>query len=86
MGRTQTVRMTIHLGSGTPFAVEIDADEARLRNLAGNVEKGMAANFLGVELEGTLHLFPLHAIRSVEIKPAPTAVIKNVVRDVRRVG
>jgi len=86
MGRPQTVRMTVHLSSGAPFAVEVDADETRLRNLAGNIEKGMAANFLGVELDGTLHLFPLHAIRSVEITPAPKAAIKNVVRDVRRAG
>jgi hypothetical protein len=44
----------------------------------------MAGNWVGFELEGALHLFPLHSIRSVEITPAPTSVIQHVVRDVRR--
>jgi hypothetical protein len=78
--------MTVHFVHGEPFTVETDAGDARLRNLAGNIEQAMAANYVGVELEGTLHLFPLHSIRAVEISPAPKAVIKHVVRDVRRSG
>ena len=82
---SRTFRVTIQFIQGEPFTVEADADDARLRNLAGNIEKAMSANYLGFELEGTLHIFPVHAVRAVEITPAPTAVIQNVVRDVRRV-
>jgi hypothetical protein len=44
----------------------------------------MSANYVSVELEGTLHL-PPHGIRAIEISPAPTTRIKHVVHDVRRV-
>jgi hypothetical protein len=83
---SQTIRLTVRVADGDALTVETDADDTRLRNLAGNIEQAMSANFLGVELEGTLHLFPLHTIRAIEITPAPKAVIKHVVRDVRRVG
>jgi hypothetical protein len=77
--------LTVHFSSGDPFTVETEADDTRLRNLAGNIEQAMSGNFVGVELEGTLHLFPLHTIRAIEITPATTALIKHVVHDVRRV-
>ncbi len=81
---SRSIRLTIHFTHGEQFTVEAAADDARLRNMAGNFEKAMAANHVGFELEGTLHLFPLHSIRAAEISPAPAAVIKHVVRDVRR--
>ena len=81
---SRTVRVTVHFADGEPFSVEADADDTRLRNLAGNIEQAMAGNWIGFDLEGTLHLFPLHSIRSIEITPAPGAVIQHVVRDVRR--
>jgi cytosine/adenosine deaminase-related metal-dependent hydrolase len=82
---TQTVRLTIHLADGEPFTVEAEADGTRMRNLAGNIEKGMSANYVGFDLDGTLHLIPLHAIRRIEITPAPGSAMKHVVHDVRRV-
>jgi hypothetical protein len=83
---SRTVRVTVHFAQGDPLKVQADLDDTRLRNLAGNLEKAMAANYVGFELEGTLHLFPLHSVRAVEISPAPTAVMKHVVRDARRSG
>ena len=53
---SQTVRMTVHFVHGEPFTVEADADDARLRNMAGSIEQAMSANYVGVEVEGTLHL------------------------------
>jgi hypothetical protein len=85
MPSSTTVRMTIHFNSGGSFAVEADMDEKRHRNLAGNIEQAMSANWLGVELENTLHVFPPQSIREIEITPAPTMVIKHVVQGVRRV-
>jgi len=81
---SQTIRLTVHFAHGESFTVEADADDMQLRNLAGNIEQAMSANYVGVELEGALHLFPLHAIRAIEISPAPTSVMAHVVRDVRR--
>ena len=81
---SKTVRLTLHLVHGEPVTIEADTDDTRLRNLAGNIEQAMSANFIGFELEGTLHLYPLHGIRAIEITPAPTAVIKHVVQNVRR--
>ncbi len=78
---SQTVRLTIHVA---PVTVVTEADDTRLRNMAGNIEQGMSANYLGLEIEGTLHLFPQHSIRAIEISPAPKTAMKHVVRDVRR--
>ena len=83
---SRTIRLTVHFSSSETFTVETEADDTRLRNLAGNIEQAMSSNYVGVELDGTLHLFPLHGIREIEISPAPTAAIKHVVRDVRRIG
>ena len=83
---SRTISLTVRFADGEPFKVETEADDSQLRNLAGNIEQAMSASFVGVELEGTLHLFPLHTIRAIEITPAPKAVIKHVVRDVRRVS
>ena len=83
---SRTVRLTVHFTQGDPLKLEADLDDTRLRNLAGNIEKAMTANYVGFDLEGTLHLFPLHSVRAVEINPAPKTVIKHVVRDARRVG
>ena len=82
---TQTVRLTIHFAEGEPFTIEADADGSRLRNLAGNIEQAMSGNYFGFDLDGTLHLFPLHGIRRIEITPAPKAAMKHVVQNVRRV-
>ena len=83
---SRTIQLTIRFSKDDAFTVEAEADDTRLRNLAGNIEQAMSGNYVGVEVEGTLHLFPLHTIRSIEITPAPTAAIKHVVRDVRRRG
>jgi len=40
----------------------------------------MNANYLGVELDGKLVIIPTNNIQKVEISPAPTAMISNVVK------
>jgi hypothetical protein len=44
----------------------------------------MSANYVGFDLDGTLHIIPLHAIRAIEITPALKTLIKYVVPNVRR--
>jgi len=81
---SRTVRLTIHFTQGEPFTVEADADETRFRNMAGNIENAMSGNYVGFEIGETLHLFPLHGVRVIEITPVPKVAMKHVVRDVRR--
>ena len=75
----------MNFNHGDPLTVEVEADDTRLRNMAGNIQQAMAGNCVGIDIEGTLHLYPLHNVRSIEIQPSPTQVIKHVVRDARRV-
>ena len=86
MPSTKTVRMTIQFASGSPFTVEAEVDATRFRNMAGNIEKALEANYVGVEIDGSLHIFPIHTIKSIEITPAPGVAMKNIVRDVRRIA
>jgi hypothetical protein len=80
------VRLTIQFASGSPFVVEAEVDATRFRNMASNIEKALDASYFGIEVDGSLHIFPIHTIRSIEITPGPGVAMKNVVRDVRRVA
>jgi hypothetical protein len=81
---SRTLRVTIKFAHDEPLVVDVDADDTRLRNLAGNIEQAMSSNYVGLEIEGKLHLFPLLNILSIEISPAPEKLIKHVVRGARR--
>ncbi len=57
-----------------------------MRNMAANLEKGLQARYVGVELNGKLLIVPAHNVRLVEIDPAIGSLIANVLRDAQPVG
>ena len=71
---------TIHLVSGDPIVFKIEATEDRNRNAGSRIERGMNANYIGVELDGKLILIPTSNIQKIEISPAPAAMISHVIK------
>lgn len=77
------ITITIRLISGDPIAFKLEATEDRLRNAGTRIERSMNASYIGVELDKKLTLIPTNNIQSVEISPAPSTIISNVVRDAK---
>ena len=83
MQNPSEVTITIHLLSGDPIVFNIEATEDRQRNAGTRIERSMNASYIGVELDGKLVIIPTNNIQKVEISPAPTVMISNVVKDAK---
>lgn len=83
MQNPSEITITIRLISGDPIAFKIEATEDRLRNAGTRIERSMNASYIGVELDKKLTLIPTNNIQCVEISPAPSTIISNVVRDAK---
>jgi len=78
---TKQFTITIHLIQGDPIRFKLRRTVAQMRNMGTNLERGLEARYLGVELNGKLVIVPFHNVRSIEIDPAPSGIIKYVLRD-----
>jgi hypothetical protein len=82
---TKEFTVTIHLIKGDPIRFKLRPTVDQLRNFATNLEGGLQARYVGVELDGKLVIAPFHNVSSIEIDPAPSSIIMHVLRDVERV-
>jgi len=73
--------MTIHRVDGDPLRFKLRRTADEIRNAGAAIEKGLAANYLGVVLEGKLIVVPAHQIAGIEIEPAPKVLIAHVIKD-----
>ena len=80
MQNLSEITISIHLLSGDPIVFSIEADEDSQRNAGARIERSMAANYIGVELDGELVIIPTNNIQKIEIVPAPTGIISHVVK------
>ena len=80
MQNLSEITISIHLLSGEPIVFKIEANEDRQRNAGARIDRGMNANYIGVELDGKLVIIPTNNIQKVEISPAPAAMISHVVK------
>ena len=77
--------ITINLIQGDPIRFKLKRTVAQMRNMATNLESGLQAQYVGVELKGKLVIVPFHNVRSIEIDPTLSGLIKNVLRDAESV-
>ncbi len=82
---TKEFTITIHLIQGDPIRFKLRRTVAQLRNVATNLEGGLQARYVGVELNGKLVIVPFHNVRSIDIDPAPSGIVHHVLRDARPV-
>jgi hypothetical protein len=77
--------MTIHRVDADPLRLKLRRIADEIRNAGAAIESGLAANYLGVVLEGKLTVIPAHQIAGIEIEPAPNVLIAHVIKDVEPV-
>ena len=80
MQNVSEITISIHLLSGEPIVVKVEANEVRHRNAGTRIERSMAANYIGAEQDGKLVIIPTNNIQKIEIVPAPTGIISHVVK------
>jgi len=73
--------MTIHRVNGEPLKFKLRRAVDQIRNAGTAIESGLAANYLGVVLDGKLVVIPSHQIARIEIDPAPNVLIAHVIKD-----
>jgi hypothetical protein len=73
--------MTIHRVVGDPLRFKLRRTVDDMRNAGAAIENGLAANYLGVVLEGKLIIVPAHQIAGIEIDPAPKVLVAHVIKD-----
>jgi len=73
--------MTIHRVGSDPLRFKLRRTADDIRNAGAAIENGLAANYLGVVLEGKLIVVPAHQIAGIEIDPAPKVLVAHVIKD-----
>jgi len=71
--------MTIHRVDADPLRFKLRRTADEIRNAGAAIENGLAANYLGVVLDGKLIVVPSHQIAGIEIDPAPKVLIAHVI-------
>ena len=79
MQNLSEITISINLLSGEPIVFKIEANDDRQRNAGARIDRGMNANYIGVELDGKLVIIPTNNIQKIEISPAPTAMVSNII-------
>ena len=80
MQNLSEITISINLLSGDPIVFKIEANDDIQRNAGARIDRGMNANYIGVELDGKLVIIPTNNIQKVEISPAPAAMISNIIK------
>jgi hypothetical protein len=83
---TKEFTLTIHLVHGEAMRFKLKRTAAEVRNIGTNLESGLKAQYVGVELNGKLVIVPSHNVRLVEVDPAPGVLVAHVIRDATPVG
>ena len=80
MQNPSEIIISINLLSGDPIVFKIEANDDKQRNAGARIDRGMNANYIGVELDRKLVIIPTNNIQKVEISPAPAAMISNIIK------
>ena len=84
MASKHIVRLTFTDGKTMQF--EFTPPEGAELGRATNFEQFVTSNYVMIELEGSLALYPVHAIQSIEITPLLEPLPRGVIRGARRLG
>jgi hypothetical protein len=77
--------MTIHFSDGTRLSFTFPQQVADAHSVSARVEEALRSQYLLVECEGSMMLFPFSSIKYVQVHPAPSPVPANAVRGAKLV-
>ena len=73
--------ITVRLVDDEPLRFKLRRTVDEMRNAGATIENGLAANYLGVVLQGKLIVVPARRIAGIEIDPAPNVLVAHVIKD-----
>jgi hypothetical protein len=72
--------MTIHFSDRTKLSFTFPQRAADPHSVSARVEEALRGQYLLVECEGSMMMFPFSSIKYVQVQPAPSPVPANAVR------
>ena len=73
--------VTVHRVDDNPLRFKLRLTVDEMRNAGAAIESGLAANYLGVVLDGKLIVVPARRIAGIEMDPAPNVLVAHVIKD-----
>ena len=75
--------LTIHFNDGSSTTFEFPKQLGEFSNVTQRLESLFKQQYLMIEAEGALLLYPLYNIRSIQVYPPPDKLPENCIRDAR---
>lgn len=75
--------LSIHFTDGNSVAFDFPAQPGEPRTITQRIENLLKQQYLMVEAEGGLLLYPLTNIRSIQVFPAPEILPENCIKGAR---
>jgi hypothetical protein len=76
----EEIRMTIHFTDGSQLSFAFPRAEDLDRSLASRIEALFKHQYLMLEVDGSVMLFPLTNIKYIQAHPAPDPLPANIIR------
>jgi len=78
---TQKRNMVIHFMDGTKVAYDFPKQVAAGLSVIAKIEKVLEKQYIVIEGEGVMHLYPVNNIKSIQLYPLPDRFPDFVIRD-----
>lgn len=75
--------LSLHFNDGSTVKFEFPAQLSDFANITKRVEELFKQQYLMVEAEGALLLYPLYNVRSMQVYPAPAVLPDNCIKGAR---
>ncbi len=72
--------LTIHFTDGTKFSFDFPKQVPDDQMIASRIEKVLKHQYLMVEADGTVLMFPLNNIKYIQAYPAPAKIPDNMIK------
>lgn len=72
--------LSIHFHDGSSVAFDFPTQLADARTITTRIEELLKQQYLMVEAEGALLLYPLYNVRSIQVFPAPDTLPDNCIK------
>jgi hypothetical protein len=82
---SQQRNMVIHFMDGTKLAYDFPKQVAAGLSVISKIEKVLEKQYLVIESEGVMQLYPVNNIKSIQFHPLPERLPDFVIRDAQSV-
>ena len=72
--------LSIHFNDGSSTVFEFPPQAGDISNITRRVEELLKQQYIMVEVEGALVLYPLYNVRSIQVSPAPDRLPDNCIK------